>query len=65
MGIKHMQHAWDGAIIDRFIRIHGIGVVPLDHGQDVREALHGILGVVGAGRSGPRLRSIDEAAQQR
>ena len=65
MWIKHVQHARDGAVVDRLIGIHRISVVPLDYGQDVREALHRILGVVGASCRGPRLRSVDEAAQQR
>src|SRR6202142_4670285 len=46
--IQHMQHAGDGAVVNRLVRIHRLGIILLDYVIDLGELLQalGDIGVV-------------------
>jgi hypothetical protein len=47
--IEHAQHAGNGAVIDRLVRVHRFGIVLLDYVVDFGEGLHAVLHVGIAG----------------
>ena len=59
--VEHTKHAGDGAFVDGFIGVHGIGVVGLDDVEDVSEIFDGGLVVVHVGGGGANGRTVDAA----
>src|SRR6185437_3307299 len=61
--IKHMQHAGNCTVINRFVGIHGVGIVLLDDAVHVGKFLHAFanVGVTAGGRGGVDLLSEDQS----
>src|SRR4029077_15236889 len=59
--VEHAEHARDGALVDGFVDVNGLGVVGLHHVQNAREVADGGLVVVRGGRGGPDIGPVNTA----
>jgi hypothetical protein len=53
VGVKHAEHAGDGALVDGLVDVDGLGVIGLHDVQNAGKVADGGLEIVRRGRGGP------------
>jgi hypothetical protein len=59
VGVEHPEHTGDGALVDGFVGVDGLGVIGLDDGEDAGEVTDGGLVIVRSGSGGADGGSVD------
>ena len=59
--VEHAQHAGNGALVDRFVDVDGVGVIVLHDVEDAGEIMDGGLIVVGGGGGGADVGAVNGA----